>query len=140
MASRLRAILALALTLVALLGFAVPAAAQGLSFTAPGPLQSDTGHILVEWDAPGATTLSIAQEPDFADAKPLYVGTNHAYFLSGLAGGEYYLRLQDDNGATSEVISLTVVHQSLQRAIWLTVIGAIITLGTILTIFRGARP
>ena len=111
-----------------------------MAFADSGPLQTDTGHILVEWDAPGETTLSIAQTPDFTDAKPLYVGTNHAYFLSGLAGGEYYLRLQDDSGAISKTLSLTVEHQSLQRAIWLTVIGAVITLGTILTIFRGARP
>lgn len=118
----------------------MPANAQGLAFSDPGPLASNTGHVLVEWEASGPATLIMARNADFAGARPLYQGDNNAYFLSGLEGGDYFLLLRDEAGALSAPLRLTVAHQSLDRAIWLTIIGAIITLGIIATIFRGARP
>jgi len=124
----------------AALAFATPASAQELAFEAPGPLTSDTGHILVEWQAPGSATLVLARNADFSGARPLYQGDNRAYFISGLEGGDYFLLLRDEAGAQSAPLQVTVAHQSLQRAIWLTIIGAIITLGIIATIIRGARP
>lgn len=103
------------------------------------PLSSDTGQMLVEWEAAGPVALEIAQREDFADARVAYEGANHAYFLSGLQGGDYYLRLKTPGAVVSDPVRLTVAHQSLERAIWLTIIGAIITLGVIVTILRGAR-
>ncbi|HSG33552.1 MAG TPA: hypothetical protein VLA37_03390 [Sphingomonadaceae bacterium] len=117
-----------------------PAQAQDLAFVAGDSAASDTGHILVEWEAPGEAVLIIAGSPDFADGEALYQGSNKAYFLSGLEGGEYYLMLRDDEGRQSEALHLAVEHQSLARAYWLTLIGAIITLATVAVIFRGARP
>jgi hypothetical protein len=122
------------------LAMATPATAQDLAFSAPGPLSSDTGHLLVEWKAPGDATLIMARSADFAGASALYQGGNKAFFLSGLEGGEYFLMLRDDEGRQSQAIALTVEHQSLQTAIWLTIIGAIITLGIIGVIAKGARP
>ena len=128
-----------ALLFAGLFALAAPAHAAPPAFAAPGPLASDTGHIMIEWSADSPVTLELAQSSDFADARPLYQGSQTGYFLSGLAGGEYFLRLSDEAGARSEVVRLTVVHQSLARALWLTVIGAIITLGIIVVIVRGAR-
>lgn len=130
----------IALLLSAALAFAAPASAQELAFEAPGPLTSDTGHVLVEWEATGPATLIMARDADFAGARSLYQGDNRAYFISGLEGGDYFLLLRDEAGAQSDPLHLTVAHQSLQRAIWLTIVGAIITLGIIATIIRGARP
>lgn len=126
--------------LLAALAPAAPAAAQELAFAESGPLESDTGHALIEWRAPGEATLIMARSPDFAEARALYRGGNTAYFLSGLEGGDYYLLLRDDAGGQSQALRLTVAHQSLGRAIWLTVIGAFITLGIVAAILRGARP
>lgn len=130
----------IALLSSAALAFATPAGAQELAFEAPGPLTSDTGHVLVEWEAPGSATLILARNTDFAGARPLYQGNNEAYFISGLEDGDYFLLLRDEAGAQSDPLHLTVAHQSLERAIWLTIIGAIITLGIMATIIRGARP
>jgi len=130
----------IALALLAIPALAAPAAAQEPAFADPGPLASDTGQALVEWRSPGEATLVISQSGDFAGARALYQGANKAHFLSGLEAGDYYLLLRDGAGGQSEVLELTVEHQSLERAIWLTVIGAIITLGIIGTIARGARP
>lgn len=125
--------------LSALLAMAAPVQAAAPAITNEGPLSSDTGQMLVEWEGEGPVALEIAEREDFADARVAYEGINHAYFLSGLAGGDYYLRLKTPAGAASEPVQLTVAHQSLERAIWLTIIGAIITLGVIATIVRGAR-
>jgi len=81
----------------------------------------------------------IATRPDFSNAKPLYDGSAHSFFLSGLGNGEYYLRIKESSGATSATVRLTVEHQSLRRAFLLLVIGSIITLAIVLTILRGAR-
>lgn len=130
------------LFLLVLLTLPIHAHAQssGPAFTGAGPLTSDAGNSLIEWtgaDVPVA--LEIARSPDFADARPLYQGRNRAYFVSGLADGEYFLRLRGQDGALSEPLELIVVHQSLQRALWLALIGALVTLAIVATIFVGVR-
>ena len=135
---RLRgAFLALILSLLAL---GVPASAAAPAFSAPGPLASDTGHILLEWEAEAPVSLIIAERRDFQGGRALYSGPNRSFFVSGLDAGEYYLRLRDDAGRQSAPLVLTVEHQSLARAIWLTIIGAVIALAIVATILRGARP
>lgn len=119
--------------------FCAPLYAQGLNFTDPGPLTSDTGYALVEWNAPGAVNLELARQPDFSDAQTLYSGNNSAYFLSGLADGTYYISLRDGAGLASPPLELTVAHQSLARALWLAGLGAFIFLGVVAAILRGAR-
>ncbi len=129
----------IAAPLLLLFAFVAPAHAQVPAFTQSGPLESNAGHVMMEWNAGSAVSLEIATSPAFEDAQELYQGRNHAYFLSGLDGGTYYLRLTDEAGEQSETIKLAVVHQSLEQAIWLTVIGAIIALGIVAVIVRGAR-
>jgi len=109
------------------------------AFTTDAELSSDTGYVGLSWEGGKQVILEIANAPDFSDAKLLYEGVGDAYFLSGLRDGEYHLRLRESGGATSEPVLLTVAHQSLEQAIWLTIIGAIITLVILTVIFRGAR-
>ncbi len=127
------------LAFVVALSIAVPAVAQELAFASQGPLQSDTGHLLVEWEAPGDVTLMLSRGADAEAGKALYRGGNSAYFMSGLEDGDYTLTLVGDGGQESEPMKLTVEHQSLEQAIWLTIVGAIITLATIAVIVRGER-
>lgn len=105
-----------------------------------GPqISSDTGHALVAWEADGPATLSMSRAADLSNAQPLYQGREQSYFLSGLADGDYYLVVEAENGDRSDPVLLSVAHQSLTRALWLTLIGAVITLGIIIVILRGAR-
>lgn len=116
-----------------------PAQAQSPAFKDAGPLATDTGHLLIEWDAPGEVTLLVAKSANLADADPVYRGDYDAYFLSGLADGSYTLVLEGEGGARSEPVMLEVAHQSLPRALWLTLVGLIITLGIVIAIVKGAR-
>lgn len=113
--------------------------AQAPAFSDPGPLSSDTGHALIEWDASGRVTLEMGRGPDLADARAIYSGTNHAFFLSGLADGTYRLRLRGGDGSISEPLRLDVSHQSLNRALFLSLVGAIVALSILVVIVRGAR-
>ncbi|MEZ5734949.1 MAG: hypothetical protein R3E09_03940 [Novosphingobium sp.] len=117
----------------------LPVPAQAAAFADKGPLQTDTGHVLISWQAEGPVTLEMARDPGFAHVKPIYLGMNHAHFISGLANGAYYLRLRDANGTESPPLELTVRHQSLRQALWLALIGVIVTLAVIATVLRGAR-
>lgn len=81
----------------------------------------------------------MSRAADLSNAQPLYQGREQSYFLSGLADGDYYLVVEAENGDRSDPVLLSVAHQSLTRALWLTLIGAVITLGIIIVILRGAR-
>lgn len=129
-----------------LLALALPSTAYAATvpqFTVDGPLTSDSGYFLVNWRASGSVALEVMRSDSLADAsggiKTLYSGTNNALFVSGLDNGEYLLRLRSENGQVSEHLHLSVAHQSLNRALWLAAMGAIIFLATVFTIFRGAR-
>lgn len=127
----------LAVLLVA--GLSVPLQAAAPRFADPGPLTSDTGHVLVEWKAPGKVTLEMAREAGQSDVRTLYSGRNTAFFLSGLANGDYRLQLRAEDGSLSAPLQLAVRHHSLSRALWLALVGAIVTLAVVFVIFRGAR-
>jgi len=126
---------ALALGLAALPATALASPA----FTSESSLASDTGHILLEWNAPGPVTLEMARNDSFTDAATLYSGANRAFFLSGLANGDYFLRLRGMDGTVSAPAVLRIEHQSLTQALWLAALGALITLAVIAAIVRGPR-
>lgn len=125
--------------LAALAVAASPAHADSLAFSGPQSLDSDTGHLMLNWQSDEPVTIRMATRPDFADAATIYQGPAHSFFLSGLDNGEYFLRLSSDSGAQSAPLTLSVTHQSLTRALWLVLIGSIITLAIIVTILRGPR-
>jgi len=119
--------------LVPAASFAAPA------FTTRGPLSTDTGYVSLEWEGGGTLTLEQSGSPAMEDARVVYSGANHALFLSGLADGTYYFTLQDENGARSAPLELSVTHQSLAQALWLSAIGALVFLSVLAVIVRGAR-
>ncbi len=81
----------------------------------------------------------MAQRTDFQDARPLYQGPNQSSFISGLADGDYYLRLRNKAGEESPALRLSVSHHPLSQALWLAALGAVIFLAVVVTILRGAR-
>lgn len=121
---------------------AIPAAAAAApppSFSASAPLSSDTGYTTLDWNASGAVVVEQARKADLSDARTIYEGPNHSLFLSGLGGGTYYFSLRDETGARSAPLKLTVSHQSLTQALFLTAIGFLVFIATVAVIFRGAR-
>lgn len=116
-----------------------PAHAAAPRFDGENQLASDTGHVLLAWQADEPVTLTISEAADPAMVRPVYRGSEHSYFLSGLRDGEYTLTLEADSGAVSDPVVLTVEHQSLQQAMWLTAIGLVIALAIMVTVLRGAR-
>lgn len=105
-----------------------------------GPeFSSDTGHILLSWQSEEPAALILADNPEFAGASAIYSGPETSFFVSGLSNGDYFLRLESESGAVSDMAQLTVAHQSLTQALWLTVIGLLITLGILAVILKGAR-
>jgi len=125
--------------LALLLVHGAPAQASAPAFVDGPELASDTGHVLLAWDADEPVTLTIATAADPGDPRPVYSGSESSYFLSGLSNGEYLLRLEGESGALSAPVRLEVAHQSLEQALWLTLVGLLITLAIIATILKGAR-
>lgn len=118
---------------------AIPALAAAPAFTESGPISSDAGYALLEWKANGPVTLEMAREADFRDARELYKGPNRSSFVTGLADGDYYLRLRAGTGEESRPLRLTVAHHPLAQALWLAAMGAAIFLAVVAVILRGAR-
>ncbi|MCB2052171.1 MAG: hypothetical protein KDE63_12165 [Novosphingobium sp.] len=117
-----------------------PAQAQPPAFLSQeNEVTTDAGYALVDWEAEGSVQLAMAPVDDKAEARTLYSGANKAYFISGLAEGDYYLWLRGDDGSMSEPLKLAVRHQSLAQALWLALVGAIVSLLIVGTIVLGAR-
>ena len=122
------------------------------SFTGSLRESSSSGHIKIIWDASDEVRSGIdfqlqkSQDPTFAKATTLYQGDDLATFLSGLENGEYYFRLRyvdevssDPVSDWSEALWLTVKHHSLQLALWLFVLGAIVFFLTVFVLIKGVR-
>lgn len=102
-------------------------------------MSTDTGYVSLTWKADGEVTLERSSRVTMADAQVVYTGTNHALFLSGLADGTYYFTLHGKDGTRTPPLELTVTHQSLAQALWLSAIGALVFISVGAAILRGAR-
>ena len=106
------------------------------SFEGDAEIASDTGNTLLSWQSDEPVTLTISRK---GAARPLYRGSETSYFLTGLADGDYVLKLEGESGARSAPVTLAVRHQSLAQALWLTLVGAMIALSILVVIVRGAH-
>ncbi|MBB36139.1 MAG: hypothetical protein CME88_15780 [Hirschia sp.] len=105
-------------------------------------LQSiDAGYLQLQWEAEeGADiTLQRSRNADFSDPVTVYQGKGRALFVSGLAEGDVYFRLEDSAANASDILTIKVRHQSLKRALYLMLLGGLTTLATIFVIIKGAR-
>lgn len=126
--------------LVASCLFSQPGLAQEASlpsFTEDSVPTVDAGHVAFGWTADGPVTITLAR-PD-GESRPVFGGQGERLFLSGLADGDYTLSIAPEGGAVSDTLELEVRHQSLARALWLTLVGAIVFLLVLAVIIRGPR-
>lgn len=118
-------------------GMPLPAHATP-TFSEAGPLATDSGHLHVGWTSDEPVTLTIVDVAS-AKARPIYRGAGNGLFLSGLKNGEYRLELVGDSGERAEPVLVEVAHQSLDTALWLAGLGAVVFLLTVGAILRGAQ-
>ena len=119
-----------------LLAFSLPASAQP-AFSDDVPLTSDTGQVSLAWQADGPVHISMAGEG--GPWRAVFGGSGEQLFLSGLSDGHYTLTIGPEGGAVTDSIQLEVRHQSLTRALLLTLLGGVVFLMVLGIILRGAR-
>ena len=134
--ARARSVLAFLAILITTIAPAA-AFASPPTFSPDMALASDSGQVDVQWQADGEVTLTMNETS--RGTKLVYKGTDSRIFLSGLRDGDYELRLASEDGALSEPAVVEVRHQSLSRALFLVLIGALVTLGIVIVVLRGAR-
>jgi len=132
------ACLIFALAVLIIPAFASPARAAAPEFTDDMARESDSGQVQAAWEADGPVALTMTPL-ETGDLRLVYRGEAKGIFLSGLADGDYELRLAGQDGALSQPVVVSVEHQSLSRALWLVALGAIASLGVVIVIVRGAR-
>jgi hypothetical protein len=119
-------------------------ACSGLSQAAtlePASLESREGYFQLQWDAEQPVRLVEARSADFTATTAVYTGSDTGHVASGKPDGTWYYRLESADGAQvlSNTATITVRHHSLQRALSVFTIGAVVFLATLgLIVF--ARP
>jgi len=110
-------------------------------------LQSDTevataGYYQLSWaqTVPGMRLVESA-DAGFDDKDVIYKGADTARLVSGKPDGNYYYRLEAEDGITplSNTLLVTVQHHSLRRAWAFFAIGAAVFVATLGLIVFGSR-
>lgn len=116
---------------------------------------SETGYFTLNWEIKNKPQeenksalfeLQSSQSQDFSNATILYQGTQKHRFISGLLDGNYFYRIkatfpQNDHEhfILSEIQKIEVKHHSLDFALYLLMIGAIIFSLIVFMIWHGNR-
>lgn len=103
-----------------------------------------SGFYRLTWETPDGVSVELqeASTDDFADARPLYTGTDRAYFVSGKSDGDYFYRIrtrQSEPSAWTATVKVAVDHHPLWRAWLIFGLGAFIFLSTLWLVFGGGR-
>lgn len=102
------------------------------------------GIVKLEWsnNLDSSSPIYELQEADdiaFTNPKIIYSGIDEGTFISGLTDGVYHYRLRSEDGSWSNTVTIEVNHHSLQLALILMAIGAIVFLITIAVIMQGRK-
>ncbi|HLT80768.1 MAG TPA: hypothetical protein VKZ86_07035 [Cyclobacteriaceae bacterium] len=130
----------LSLVLILISSLNLVAGDQRPEFRGKYELMSRDGHVRLRWQAVGPNAIYELQQSDtpaFDNAETIYRGPDLATFISGLPDGVYYYRLRMNDGDWSEPLTLTVKHYSLQLALTLAGLGAIVFLLTVALVLKG---
>lgn len=83
--------------------------------------------------------LQVADDANFTNPKLIYSGIDEGTFISGLTNGIYHYRLRSEDGPWSKTVTIEVNHHSLQLALILMTVGAVVFLITIAVIMQGRK-
>ncbi|MGD2113182.1 MAG: fibronectin type III domain-containing protein [Gammaproteobacteria bacterium] len=113
-------------------------------------LQSDTeiataGYFRLSWETVAAgVELQESTGADFRDPHTAYLGPDRATVISGKPDGIWYYRIrardEQQAGAWSTPVQVTVAHHGLHRALVFFGLGVLVFLATIALITRGTGP
>ena len=111
-------------------------------------LSSDTslsteGYFVVNWNASqnesSGQVLQQATTIDFTTYRTYSIPATGSITITGLEDGEYFFRLTTADGEQSEVLAVTVLHHALGRALGFFLIGLLLFLVLVFTIFHGNK-
>lgn len=105
---------------------------------------AEAGFFKLSWqESIGDVEIEEATNRDFSNSNRLYPGSDNATVISGKPNGTWYYRARsiDDEqaGSWSEVMRVTVVHHSLQRALFFFSAGLVMFVATCWLVIRGDR-
>lgn len=119
------------------------------AFSPPPVLSSDNaissaGYFRLSWNTQlEQSELQEADNPDFVNPSVVYSGPDQAMVISGKSNGSWYYRIRASNhqqsGPWSNVVTVTVKHHELSRAVMFLVLGVLVFLAMLVMILRGAN-
>lgn len=112
-----------------------------VQFDGSAEVNTATGNLKLSWSAGNGSTyiLERSQSADFLQSAVRYRGPDRARFISGLPDGTYFFRVKAVNGKWSAPVTVNVRHQSLDLALTLFGIGAVVFLLTVVLVVHGSR-
>lgn len=105
-------------------------------------VDSNSGYLQLEWTGSPEIDNFILQRSthlDFHEFTTVYAGPDQATFISGLDNGIYYFRVGSQSGHWSDVLTLSVKHQSLSLAYTLFGLGLLVFACTVFIVVKGVR-
>lgn len=118
-------------------------ASSEVEFSIPtDEVEASDGYVKLTWQSHLTDPVFELQKSDswnFANSETVYKGPDKARFVSGLNSGVYYYRVRVGNGEWSETLKVTAVHQSMELAYTLLIIGFIVFSITTVVVIRGAQ-
>ena len=111
------------------------------------------GHLTLKWQTHTSENepewtefiLQVSKDPKFSSPRTVYQGPHKSSMISGLPDGTYFFRVRAHSNGTatwsawSQPQKLKVRHHSLTLAVTLSILGSIILLLVIITLWGGAR-
>lgn len=102
---------------------------------------ASAGYFQLTWQDPTTDhfLLQQANNPTFTDAVSLYQGSDRARVISGLADGDYFYRVQGQDGSWSEPLKVRVQHHPLDKALAFFGLGAAMFVALVAVLLTGTQ-
>ncbi|MEM9446111.1 MAG: hypothetical protein AAGA18_12260 [Verrucomicrobiota bacterium] len=115
---------------------------HAIEFKNQSPIQTDQGHLVLEWPEASSTSEFIIEQssnPDFSNAIVIYEGAANRTFISGLKEGSTYFRIKQQiaRNQWSKPLTVQVNYPIRSKVTLLLTIGTIGLVATILAIIQG---
>ena len=116
--------------------------AQEIQFTNESPVETDQGHLTLEWSQISKAVevkVEKSTSKDFSSSKVIYQGKDNSTFISGLPQGTTYFRIHstESNAKPSKFLEVQVAYPSTNKVILLLIIGTLVFILTLISIVHG---